>query len=61
MSDTLYDATTLAAVLTIIGILVKAICANNKTTLTKIIMCIITLALIALFFFMVVDININES
>ena len=61
MSNTLYDATTLAAILTIITILVKAICKNNKTILTKIIMCVVTLSLIVLFFFMVVDINLNGS
>lgn len=61
MCNSLYDAATLGSLIAILTLLVKSICANNKSTLTKIIMTILAGLLIGLFIFMVIDINQNGS
>lgn len=61
MSNTLYDLTTLTALITIFSFIVKSISANNKSILTKLILGILAIGILILFIFMVVDININGS
>lgn len=61
LSNTIYDVTTLTALITIFSVLVKSICANNKSTVTKIIMGIISIGLLILFIIMIADIGINGN